>query len=373
MESSSFTSKILKILYSRLFIGLLLIVVVPALIYILTISFKKSAVIIPNKDFKHFFYDDRNVGGHSVIIKETSNNNNIAFDFKLDDSYGAPFAGITIYSDSTAFGHLSGYNQIEITVACKHLDKAGLALYIPNPTPGSDEMSRSIPFYKVFPVSDKPTSYSFLLDEFSIPSWWSEMNAYPSDISLTSNNILNINIANGFSKKTDQTQSIEVHSLKFSRNISSDLKQISLFCLVYLLILFLIFYLTELIKGNKNAVTISYKPLLNSSTTNDTIENSFIHYINENFNNPDLSLEMVANETISSQRKITNYIQDHYSCNFKTYINRLRINESKRLLLETDLSIGEIAFKVGFNNQSHFNRVFKTEMNDSPTNFRSKK
>jgi len=48
------------------------------------------------------------------------------------------------------------------------------------------------------------------------------------------------------------------------------------------------------------------------------------------------------------------------------------MSESKRLLLETDLPIGEITYRVGFNNQTHFNRVFKAEMQISPSEYRSK-
>ena len=63
-------------------------------------------------------------------------------------------------------------------------------------------------------------------------------------------------------------------------------------------------------------------------------------------------------------------IQKSFECNFKTYVNRLRINESKRLLAETELNMGEIAFKVGFSNQTHFNRVFKNFENISPSDYR---
>jgi len=42
-----------------------------------------------------------------------------------------------------------------------------------------------------------------------------------------------------------------------------------------------------------------------------------------------------------------------------TYVNELRVGAAAQLLTETDLSILEIAFKVGFGNYSNFNRQFK--------------
>jgi AraC-like DNA-binding protein len=124
-------------------------------------------------------------------------------------------------------------------------------------------------------------------------------------------------------------------------------------------------------RKSKKIVTIAYKPV--ESDDKKLSKPDFIDYINNNFHNSELTLDMVASETGISQRKIAVNIQDQFNCNFKTYINRLRINESKRLLVNSNLNIGEIAFKVGFNNQSHFNRVFKSELNINPSEFRDKK
>jgi AraC-like DNA-binding protein len=44
---------------------------------------------------------------------------------------------------------------------------------------------------------------------------------------------------------------------------------------------------------------------------------------------------------------------------FTDYLLHLRINEAQKLLQETDLSISEIAYRVGFENLSYFNRSFK--------------
>jgi AraC-like DNA-binding protein len=123
-------------------------------------------------------------------------------------------------------------------------------------------------------------------------------------------------------------------------------------------------------REKKNTITITYKAIEN--TTVESPKSDFIKFINTNFQNSELTLDLVSGETGVSQRKITNEIQIQFGCNFKTYINRLRINESKRLLLEKDLNIGEIAFRVGFNNQTHFNRVFKSEVQISPTEYRDK-
>jgi len=57
----------------------------------------------------------------------------------------------------------------------------------------------------------------------------------------------------------------------------------------------------------------------------------------------------------------------------KTYINFLnevRISNACKLLMNKEESISEICFKVGFNNLSNFNRIFKRLTNYSPGEYR---
>jgi YesN/AraC family two-component response regulator len=57
--------------------------------------------------------------------------------------------------------------------------------------------------------------------------------------------------------------------------------------------------------------------------------------------------------------------------NFTHYLARVRIEKSKNLLLNPNLRISEIAFEVGFQSLTHFNRVFKKLVGQSPTDYRS--
>ncbi|MBN2088343.1 helix-turn-helix transcriptional regulator [candidate division KSB1 bacterium] len=54
------------------------------------------------------------------------------------------------------------------------------------------------------------------------------------------------------------------------------------------------------------------------------------------------------------------------------YILRYRIDKAKELLLNSSLSITEVAFKVGFNSQSYFDRLFQKFTRMNPKNFRQK-
>lgn len=56
--------------------------------------------------------------------------------------------------------------------------------------------------------------------------------------------------------------------------------------------------------------------------------------------------------------------------NFTDYLSRLRIENAKDFLLNRNYRISEIAYAVGFQSLTHFNRVFKRVAGQSPTEYR---
>ena len=51
------------------------------------------------------------------------------------------------------------------------------------------------------------------------------------------------------------------------------------------------------------------------------------------------------------------------------YLNRIRIDKAKELLLNTSLSVAEISEITGFSSQNYFGRLFKKQVGQSPTQF----
>ena len=56
---------------------------------------------------------------------------------------------------------------------------------------------------------------------------------------------------------------------------------------------------------------------------------------------------------------------------FREYLCRVRVEESKRLLLSTDYTLADIAAAMGFADQSSFCKAFKRIMGISPGKYRS--
>jgi AraC-like DNA-binding protein len=85
----------------------------------------------------------------------------------------------------------------------------------------------------------------------------------------------------------------------------------------------------------------------------------------------DLRLRQVAKAVNTSTFHFCKIFKKMAGINFSDYLSRVRIEKSKNLLLNHNLRISEIAFEVGFQSLTHFNRRFKQIMGQSPSDYRS--
>ena len=86
----------------------------------------------------------------------------------------------------------------------------------------------------------------------------------------------------------------------------------------------------------------------------------------------DLSLGQVAKAVNTSTFYFCKMFKKGTGLNFTEYVSRVRTENAKSLLLNPNLRISEIAYEVGFQSLTHFNRVFKKITGDSPTDYRAK-
>jgi len=85
----------------------------------------------------------------------------------------------------------------------------------------------------------------------------------------------------------------------------------------------------------------------------------------------DLSLRQVAKAVNMSSFYFCKTFKKNAGITFTDYVTRVRIEKSKNLLLNPNLRVSEIAYDIGFQSLTHFNRVFKKILNQSPTAYRT--
>jgi AraC-like DNA-binding protein len=94
---------------------------------------------------------------------------------------------------------------------------------------------------------------------------------------------------------------------------------------------------------------------------------NFIHaHIGE-----ELSLGKVARAANTSPNYFSEKFKEATGTTFVTYVARARFEKAAALLRDANLRISEIAFAVGFQSLSQFNRVFKKFAGKSPTEYRA--
>jgi AraC-like DNA-binding protein/ligand-binding sensor protein len=86
----------------------------------------------------------------------------------------------------------------------------------------------------------------------------------------------------------------------------------------------------------------------------------------------DISLGQVAKAVNTSTFHFCKLFKKSTGLHFTEYVSRVRTEKAKNLLLNPNLRISEIAYQVGFQSLTHFNRVFKKIMGQSPTDFRAR-
>ncbi|MCF7669302.1 MAG: PocR ligand-binding domain-containing protein [Verrucomicrobia bacterium] len=85
----------------------------------------------------------------------------------------------------------------------------------------------------------------------------------------------------------------------------------------------------------------------------------------------DISLSEVAKAVNTSTYYFCKIFKKSTGLNFTEYLSCVRIEKAKNLLLNPNLRVSEIAYEVGFQSLTHFNRVFRKLVGESPTAFRN--
>lgn len=85
-----------------------------------------------------------------------------------------------------------------------------------------------------------------------------------------------------------------------------------------------------------------------------------------------LSLRQVSGSVNMSPFYFCKLFRKCTAVTFTEFLSRTRIEKAKNLLLNPNLRISEIAFAVGFQSLTHFTRMFKRILGQSPTNYRGR-
>lgn len=104
-----------------------------------------------------------------------------------------------------------------------------------------------------------------------------------------------------------------------------------------------------------------------SKAVHDAIQYICSHYTET------ITLEMLASHVNLSTSYFSEIFKKQTEMSLRDYINKIRIDESKYLLLNTTLSILEVSVAIGFEYQNYFTKVFKKFVGITPKEYRTKR
>ncbi|NOU90124.1 helix-turn-helix domain-containing protein [Paenibacillus sp. LMG 31460] len=86
----------------------------------------------------------------------------------------------------------------------------------------------------------------------------------------------------------------------------------------------------------------------------------------------EISMQEIANRLGIKQPQLTRRFQAAYGVVPVELVTRLRLEEAKKLLLQTDDTLEAIALRCGYENGSYLSRIFRTKIGTSPSLFSKK-
>lgn len=114
-----------------------------------------------------------------------------------------------------------------------------------------------------------------------------------------------------------------------------------------------------------------YRHSLRTTDNSADAVTKVLDYIKSNFDKP-ITNQLLSEITSYHENHLNRLFLNHTGTTIHKYILSIRINEAKKLLLNTNLALLTIAEKTGFNSNAYFSNYFKQVEGMSPLEFRKK-
>lgn len=308
--------------------------------------------------------------GNSTTSIDTANKH-LSFHYTLGSLSESPYAMLIFHAHELFRSiNLKQYDYLDIQLHPDESDDFIVTLYTYIPGISNEEDSDTHrPYSIICRPQETEKQYRLYLKDFATPKWWyTLMNLRHEDLPTPSfEKITHLSISNAIDKKNVPLR-ITIEHIRFVDSKLISILMSSLMAVLYTLFYFII---TEQIRIRKNRKIKQrlYHPNSKESY-NDEEKEKLLNYLVENFSDPLLTLEKIEKQTGLNQFQVSEIISDTYKMRYKQYINHIRIEEAKKLLIETDTPISAIAEKVGYCYSNSFARAFRQSEDITPNQYR---
>lgn len=327
--------------------------------------------------------DSRNDGGdsrvHLVDDRFTLN-----FKMIITETANYPFAAVTLFfkdrDGNESLTDLSQYQELTFNVRCSPDNILSFSLYTFDEVTSvtGDYLTYRAPL-SYFSCKNEWAQVRMDLTRLETPQWWFDM--FGQELSRTGYNlqkVAGITFVSTFQSPKNTELEVIISNIKIAGEQ---------WCYIYMLVAFLIIvwlgfviwffrqqtrYLIKDLqeKMQRDRPLVAYQQL-SVEPHREKEKAQVLEFMATEYSNSELNLDTMVAKLGISRVKINDILKSEMGYTFTTYLNKLRLAEAARLIAEKDVSVSEIAYLVGYNNVSYFNKLFKEEYNCTPKVFKN--
>jgi AraC-like DNA-binding protein len=350
--------------------SILILILIPILLLVIGFLFiRKPSLNFLLPDFNFRIYSDQfsEVGKSEITANLAHEGLKVNYTLKSGDPY--PFVSMVFtQKNNEAFDSQNSILYFGIDSDFDHELLVRLGFFLEGYTQ-KENLDSYIFVEKYIPIKKGSNHLRIPLNEIvNTPSWWYGSRKFSEfDVPAYSRSKTGyIALYDVRYNELNQTRSLHILEFKIQPSYSGFYIYSIIFLLVYSLMLFTTYKLRS---GRINKVLVPIDFSQNERKEKNYSE-LIINFIALNYTNPNLKLEDIAKEVGILDDDISIEVKNYSGKSFKSYLNFVRIEESKKRLVESDLQINDIAYEVGYNSAHHFIRVFKEIEGCSPSLFR---
>jgi AraC-like DNA-binding protein len=100
-------------------------------------------------------------------------------------------------------------------------------------------------------------------------------------------------------------------------------------------------------------------------------DNELTRFLAANLSRDELTRDVILQEMRVSRTRFYELLSATGKDSLPVLINELRMDKARELLKSTELTVGEVAYQVGFAEPSYFTRIFRKHSGVTPLEFRA--
>jgi len=300
-----------------------------------------------------------------------SSSGHLHFRYNYEKGNDDPFAILIFHAHELARHlKLEDYEYIDLDIDPKLTQDFTVSMYVYIPGPDFSNIALAEthrPYSMKIRVEENKSHYHYKIRDFATPAWWFA-HYQVDDYSLPKtnwNNFTHITITNYEQNANDTALQVVMKSLRFTDSIKEKAAYSAIFGLFVFIILIISYH--YIIKRKQNAAAVNKYDKYSEETARNLLE-----YIEKNISNPLLSLDLINRELGINSFVVNEILKDKKDVQYKKYVDTLRIEKAKRMLVETEHQISVIAEQVGYCYSNSFSRIFGKYCGMTPNEYRNK-